>query len=87
MDDTVYIVTAHRAARNGVMKVESVIYTANGETVDGITFYSTTVPDKPTPPTPPDETDSEEPVTPTDPDPMTRARISPMRTFLTRMCL
>ena len=69
VDDTVYTVTVHVAARDGVMKVESVTYTANGEDVDGIIFYNTTVPDKPTPPTPPDEPDPEEPVTPTDPDP------------------
>ena len=69
VDDTAYTVTVHVAARDGVMKVESVTYTVNGEAVDGITFYNTTVPDKPTPPTPPDEPDPEEPVTPTDPDP------------------
>ena len=61
MDDTVYTVTVHVAARDGVMKVESVTYTANGEAVDGITFYNTTVPDKPTPPTPPDEPDEDIP--------------------------
>lgn len=66
VDDTVYIVTVHVAARDGVMKVESVAYTANGEDVDKIAFYNTTVPDKPT--TPPSHDPGTEPP-PTDDTP------------------
>ena len=64
VDDTIYTVTVHVAAEDGVMKVQSVTYEANGEKVDGISFYNETVPDKPDPIPDP------EPEPPTPPEPV-----------------
>ena len=64
VDDTIYTVTVHVAAEDGVMKVQSVTYEANGEKVDGISFYNETVPDEPAPIPDP------EPEPPTPPEPV-----------------